>query len=123
MLKASVRAEIFDEESHALSTQDANSTDNVAVRASMCRRDKIDLRQGLSLKFARVCGGREPVLRHPRGDDGYIRCASILPLVLSRDTAPHNALELVRRQNTNGLGGHFQSGHRQLRPKRRPKKK
>jgi hypothetical protein len=53
--KASVGAEIFDEEWHPLSTRDANSTDNVAAGASMCKRDTIDLRhEGLSVKFARV---------------------------------------------------------------------
>lgn len=55
MLKASVGAEIFDEEWHPIVTKDANSTDNIAVRATMCRRDTIDLRhEGLSVKFARV---------------------------------------------------------------------
>src|SRR6266403_3013850 len=55
LLKASVGAEIFDEEWHPLSTRDANSTDNVAVGASMRRRDTIDLRhEGLNVKFARV---------------------------------------------------------------------
>ena len=55
MLKASVGAEIFDEEWHPIVTRDANSTDNVAVRATKCRPDTIDLRhEGLSGKFARV---------------------------------------------------------------------
>jgi hypothetical protein len=54
LLKASVGAELFDEESHPVSTKAANSTDNVAVGASMCRRDTIDLRHGLSVKFERV---------------------------------------------------------------------
>jgi hypothetical protein len=54
LLKASVGAEFFDEEWHAVSTRDANSTDKVAVRASMSRRDTIDLHEGLSVKFARV---------------------------------------------------------------------
>ena len=55
MLKASVGAESFDEEWHPVSTRDANSTDNVAVRASLCRRDTIDLRhEKLSVKIARV---------------------------------------------------------------------
>ena len=55
MLKASVGAEIFDEEWHPIVTKGANSTDNVAVRATMCMRDTIDLRhEGLSVKFARV---------------------------------------------------------------------
>ena len=55
MLKVTVGAELFDEEWHPVSTKDANSTDNVAVRPSMCRRDTIDLRhEGLSVKFARV---------------------------------------------------------------------
>jgi hypothetical protein len=44
LLKASVGVEIFDEEWHPIVTKDANSTDNVAVRATMCRRDTIDLR-------------------------------------------------------------------------------
>jgi hypothetical protein len=55
LLKASVGAEIFDEEWHPIVTKDANSTDTVAVRATMCRRDTIDLRlEGLSAKFLRV---------------------------------------------------------------------
>ena len=55
MLKASVGAEILDGEWHPIVTKDANSTDNVAVRATMCRRDNIDLRhERLSVKFARV---------------------------------------------------------------------
>jgi hypothetical protein len=55
LLKASVGAEIFDEEWHPIVTKDANSTDNVAVRETLCRRDTIDLRhEGLSVKFARV---------------------------------------------------------------------
>ena len=55
MLKASVGVEIFDEEWHPIVTKDADSTDNVAMRATMCRRDTIDLRhEGLSVKFARV---------------------------------------------------------------------
>jgi hypothetical protein len=44
LLKASVGPELFGEEWHPVSTRDANSTDNVAVRASMCRRDTIGLR-------------------------------------------------------------------------------
>jgi hypothetical protein len=55
LLKASVGAEIFDEEWHPVVTKDANNTDNVAVRATRCWRDMIDLRhEGLSVKFARV---------------------------------------------------------------------
>ena len=55
MLKATVGAEIFDEVWHPIATKDANSTDNVAVRATMCRRDTIDLRhEKLGVKFARV---------------------------------------------------------------------
>jgi len=44
LLKASVGAEILDEEWHPVSTNDANKTGNVAVRATMCGRDTIDLR-------------------------------------------------------------------------------
>ena len=44
MLKASVGAELFDEEWHPVSKRDANSTGNAAVRANMCRCDTIDLR-------------------------------------------------------------------------------
>jgi hypothetical protein len=55
LLKASVGAEIFDEEWHPIARKDAHSTDNVAVLATMCRRDTIDLRhEGLSVEFARV---------------------------------------------------------------------
>ena len=55
MLKATVGAEFVDEEWHPVSTKYTNSTENVAVRASMCGRDTIDLRHdGLSVKFARV---------------------------------------------------------------------
>jgi hypothetical protein len=55
LLKASVGAEIFDEEWHPISTKYTNSTGNAAVRATMCGRDTIDLRhEGLSVKFARV---------------------------------------------------------------------
>jgi len=43
LLKASVGAEIVDEEWHPISTTDANNTDNVAVRATMYERDIIDL--------------------------------------------------------------------------------
>jgi hypothetical protein len=44
LLKAIVGAEIFDEEWHPIVTTDANSTDNVAVRVTMSRRDTINLR-------------------------------------------------------------------------------
>jgi len=44
LLKASVGAEIFDEEWHPVSTKYTNSTENVAARAIMCGRDTIDLR-------------------------------------------------------------------------------
>jgi hypothetical protein len=55
LLKASVGAEILGEEWHPIVTKDANSTDNVAVCATMCRRDTIDLHhEGLSVKFARL---------------------------------------------------------------------
>jgi len=54
LLKASVGAEIFDEEWHPIVTKGANSTNNVAVRATMCRRDIDLLQEGLSVKFARV---------------------------------------------------------------------
>jgi hypothetical protein len=46
LLKASVGAEIFDEEWHPVSTRYTNSIENVAVRATMCERDTIDLRHG-----------------------------------------------------------------------------
>jgi hypothetical protein len=44
LLKATVGAEFLDEEWHPVSTKYINSTDNVAVCASMYRRDIIDLR-------------------------------------------------------------------------------
>jgi hypothetical protein len=46
LLKATVGAEFFDEEWHPVSTKYTNSTENVAVRATMCERDPIDLRHG-----------------------------------------------------------------------------
>jgi hypothetical protein len=44
LLRASVEAEFFGEEWHPVSTKYTNSTENVAVRATMCGRDIIDLR-------------------------------------------------------------------------------
>jgi hypothetical protein len=44
LLKATVGAEFLDEEWHPVSTEDANSNDNVAVRATMSGLDTIDLR-------------------------------------------------------------------------------
>jgi hypothetical protein len=44
LLKATVEAEFFGEEWHPVSTKYTNSTENVAVRATMCGRDTIDLR-------------------------------------------------------------------------------
>jgi hypothetical protein len=44
LLKATVGAEFLDEEWHPVSTEDVNSNNNVAVRATMCGRDTIDLR-------------------------------------------------------------------------------
>jgi hypothetical protein len=44
LLKATVEAEFFGEEWHPVSTKYANSTENVAVRATMCGRDTIDRR-------------------------------------------------------------------------------
>ena len=46
MLKATVGAEFFGEEWHPVSTKYTNSFENVAVRATMCERDTIDLRHG-----------------------------------------------------------------------------
>jgi hypothetical protein len=46
LLKATVGAELFGEEWHPVSTKYTNSTENVAVRATMCERDSIDLRHG-----------------------------------------------------------------------------
>jgi hypothetical protein len=43
LLKATVGAEFLDEEWHPVSTKYINSTDNVAVCATMCGRDIIDL--------------------------------------------------------------------------------
>ena len=44
MLKAIVGAEFLDDEWHPVSAKYNNSTENVAVRATMCERDTIDLR-------------------------------------------------------------------------------
>ena len=44
MLKATVGAELFDEEWHAVRIEDPNSTDNVAACATMHGREIIDLR-------------------------------------------------------------------------------
>jgi hypothetical protein len=44
LLKATVGVEVFGEEWHPVSTEYTNSTENVAVRATMCERDTIDLR-------------------------------------------------------------------------------
>jgi hypothetical protein len=41
LLKAIVGAEFFDEEWHPIVTKDASSTDNAAVRVTMCRRGTI----------------------------------------------------------------------------------
>jgi hypothetical protein len=43
LLKATVEAEFFDEEWHPLSAKYTNSTENVAVRATMCGRDTISV--------------------------------------------------------------------------------
>jgi hypothetical protein len=44
LLKASVGPEILDEEWQPIITNDGNNTANVAVRATMSRRDTFDLR-------------------------------------------------------------------------------
>jgi hypothetical protein len=44
LLKAIVGAEFFGEEWHPVSTKYTNSTENVAVRPTMCGRGTIDLR-------------------------------------------------------------------------------
>ena len=44
LLKATVGAEFVGEEWHPVSTKYANSMENVAVRATMCGYDTIDLR-------------------------------------------------------------------------------
>jgi hypothetical protein len=46
LLKATVGAEFFGEEWHPVSTKYTSSKDNVAVCATMCGRDIIDLRHG-----------------------------------------------------------------------------
>jgi hypothetical protein len=46
LLKATVGADLSGEEWHPVSTKYTNSTENVAVRATMCERDTIDLRHG-----------------------------------------------------------------------------
>jgi hypothetical protein len=44
LLKAIVGAELLDEEWHPVSTKYTNSAGKVAVRATMCGRDIIDIR-------------------------------------------------------------------------------